>query len=79
VILLGILIGIVVGVLGCALATRRVPAESEPRAPTVLTHWINRETGKMMVGTPEAKASWQAAEAEYAKAMNPISHVKPPR
>ena len=34
---------------------------------TPIVHWVCHSSGRMMVGSPEAKASWQTAEAEYEK------------
>lgn len=49
---------------------REVLEQARELDSTEIAHWRDRVTGKMMVGTPMAKASWMAAEEEYERAVS---------
>lgn len=49
-------------------ASQSAPKEHNMSEFSQIAHWRDRKTGKMMVGTQLAKASYQLAEEEYEKA-----------
>jgi hypothetical protein len=50
-------------------ASLSAPKEHNMSEFSQLAHWRDRKTGRMMVGTHWAKASYYLAEEEYEKAM----------
>jgi hypothetical protein len=50
-------------------ASQSAPKSHNLSEFSAVAHWRDRKTGRMMVGTQLAKASYQLAEEEYERAM----------